>query len=178
MENIRVNAIEEPIRNSVVYEFKGVFTHARLKEIGHLITEELFTELHSKVVKKIFACSNELVQNVGFYSIERNGFIGVGKIRIISEPTFVIVETTNRVRKEAGENLVNRINSLNNMDSEELKKEYKKTISDGGNSVSKGAGIGFIEIIKRTKNKIKATFDDTSEGEGMLIISARINKED
>ena len=60
--------------------------------------------------------------------------------------------------------LVQRIDLLNAMDELELKQAYKKTLREGSFSDKGGAGLGLIEIARKSTEKLRYDFDDTGEG--------------
>lgn len=165
----------------ILYEYEGPFTHEVLKNIGVLITEELFDGLSPKVIKKIFASSNELVQNIGFYSAERTGYgddsIGIGGVKILEDNDTVEIQTANKVPTARGQELAGKISHLNGLEVEQLKSIYKEKIKGESDGDSKGAGIGFIEIIKRTKNPVQVELVKIDESFSTILIKSIINKE-
>lgn len=165
----------------ILYEYEGPFTHEVLKNIGALINEKLFNNLSPRVIKRIFASSNELVQNIGFYSAERTGSgddsIGVGSVKIMEENDTVVIQTANRVVTGRGSELAGKIRMLNELEEEQLKSLYKEKIKGETDENSKGAGLGFIEIIKRTKNPVQVELEKIDADFSTILIKSIINKE-
>jgi hypothetical protein len=60
--------------------------------------------------------------------------------------------------------LMERIDELNGMDAMELKKAYKQTLREGSFSDKGGAGLGLIEIARKSSDKLDYSFDDMGNG--------------
>jgi hypothetical protein len=66
---------------------------------------------------------------------------------------------------ESAELVKNRIEHLNSLDKQELRKYYKEQMkSENTNAESKGAGIGLTEIAKRASKPIEYDFTPYDEG--------------
>ena len=70
----------------------------------------------------------------------------------------------NLIRNEHLDNLKEKLDRVNSMDQEELKQQYKGILAEAAMSEKGGAGLGLIEIARRSGNKIRYSFkpvDDT-----------------
>ncbi len=149
------------------YEYEGVFSHQYLLDINEKFEKDLISFVEHKVFKLFFFCVNEMIQNVGFYSAEKRLMedskeFGYGSIKVIlTENTFEIL-TTNLISEEQQDKITEKINKLNSLNADELKGLYKEKLRSDQEFDSKGGGIGFIEIIRKTKNPIAINFEKTN----------------
>jgi hypothetical protein len=72
------------------------------------------------------------------------------------------------------ERLHKKLNEINDLDGFGLKEMYKKIITDGQFTEKGGAGLGFIEMVKTTGNKIGFVFDEVSNDVSYFHITLKI----
>lgn len=90
---------------------------------------------------------NELSNKDSFFHIKNNRNL------------FSIV-SGNSVQNEIIPSLKEQLEQLNQLSSEELKAMYRKTLAEGNFSEKGGAGLGLIEMARKTKNKLNFTFSE------------------
>ena len=73
--------------------------------------------------------------------------------------------------------LENKINLVNKLDSEGLKKLYKSTITNGRFTHKGGAGLGFIEMAKISTEKIRYLFKRISDEYSIYELCITINED-
>ena len=89
------------------------------------------------------------------------------------------IQTGNVMKNESIELIKNRINYLNTLDKNELRKFYKEqTRLYNNNPESKGAGLGFIEIARRISSKIEYSFTPYDEGHSFFSFYVTIGGEE
>ena len=122
-------------------------------------------EISFKAYKKMISVMIEALENITKYSdqlncklTEKDEFCPTCYIN--SNTKAIELITSNPVKKSDVEPLRTKIDSVNNQNSEELKKLYKSTITNGKFSAQGGAGLGFIEMAKTTGNKLEYTFKE------------------
>ena len=161
--------------------FEGPCSHKVLLDVGEKIKIHLSNIVSEKTIKKVFASSNELVQNIGFYSKDKSFIdgndIGIGKIRIAYDEDNIFVSAENTIDPEKGQELFDRIQRLNTLEYEELKSIYKEQLRNERAYDSKGAGLGFLEIIKITKNKILVNCEAIDRENTKITITSVIRRE-
>ena len=69
----------------------------------------------------------------------------------------------NLVKKEHQAIIQQKIDQMNSLDPTELKKLYRKIISNGQFTKEGGAGLGFIEIAKTSNSRIQYAFEKVNE---------------
>jgi len=125
-------------------------------------------DIQFSVYKKVITVMIESLENVCKYTDEYEDFVKKEKQYL---PTFEILKnsevirllTTNPVKNEDVENLICRIEMVNNKDRSELKDLYIKTITNGKFSPKGGAGLGFIEMAKTSGKNLEYTFEKLND---------------
>ena len=115
------------------------------------------------IYKKILLVMIESLENILKYN---ENFDGSSYIRTNFSPEFKIekddekyfLTSVNVIFNNDVPILKKKINHVNNLDSEGLKKLYKSTITDGRFTHKGGAGLGFIEMAKISTEKIQYNF--------------------
>jgi hypothetical protein len=143
----------EHIENGVfVYENNSIFSKP---ELPYNEIEESLSDFDIKDKKKLNYVAVELVQNVLKHhdeTCEKN-----------IEPVFVIHQqenqimmfTGNIVSKDNFEKIKYHIDKINSLDEEQLHDFYKHVLNDVGYTEKGGAGLGLIDISRKTKTKLK-----------------------
>ena len=62
------------------------------------------------------------------------------------------------------------------MDEEALKETYKKMIKESVLSEKAGAGLGFIDIIKKTGNKVEFHFEPIDDKVSFFIFKTKVDR--
>ncbi len=120
----------------------------------------------SPVQRKVFNVMVETMQNISRHADLvtqdpeeiRRGIIIISH----SEEAYSIV-TGNLIRSEKVGRVKGKLDSINAMTREELTAAYKKQIQEGTISESGGAGLGFIDVAKKSGNKIDYRFLELSD---------------
>ncbi len=110
------------------------------------------------VQRKVFNVMVETMQNISRHADiitddpaeVRRGVIIISH----SEEAYSIV-TGNLVRNEKVSKLKSKLDTINSMDRQQLAAAYKKQIMEGSISESGGAGLGFIDVAKKSGQKIE-----------------------
>ena len=126
--------------------------------------------------KKVFHVLVEALQNLYRHSDEftdndlRNGLFIIGK----KDDRYNII-TSNKVAKIHKPNLENALNQVNSATKSELKEMYTKQISEGKISNRGGAGLGLIDIARKTGEKLKFQFLDLNDDYYFFILEVEVN---
>ena len=77
--------------------------------------------------------------------------------------------------REHKENLESALNTVNNASQEELKEMYKKQIKEGKISEKGGAGLGLIDIARKTEEPLEYQFLQLDQDTFFFILKVEIN---
>ena len=171
------NIYDEMIENGFSLVYLGEFSH----EITNMFTSmaESDMEKHSEersVQRKVYHVMVETLQNMNKHSDEMkdskigNGLFIIGK----KHDTYYII-TSNMVAKKHKEPLENSLITVNNATQNELKEMYKKQIKEGKLSDKGGAGLGLIDIARKTGETLNYQFLQLDDENFFFILKVEIN---
>jgi hypothetical protein len=142
----------ETKNNKLLFNFKGAFSEDIVIELGSIIRFSIGSE---KNVKKVFSVFIELVQNIIKYSLEQenyfNDYVGVGIIELKEKDDFYILNSGNLISIDNIEKIKFFCDKINDMNRDQLKKFYQEKIRKPLEKESKGAGLGLIEIARKSE---------------------------
>jgi hypothetical protein len=138
--------------------FNGPFSHSIIEEIGKAVRNHLAAEnIAPAAVLDVFAVYIELAQNVRNYLALREITLAEATSSIITiakREAGYAVSSGNIVLKGDGEALCRRISEVNAMTPEERKRQYRELLRRDVEPGALGAGLGFLEIAKRSSQKM------------------------
>lgn len=84
----------------------------------------------------------------------------------------------NTVTNEIIPGLKTQLELLNQLTSEELKEKYRAILADGEYSEKGGAGLGLIEIARRSKNKLSFSFEELDDSHSYFYFGLNLSLND
>ena len=170
----------------IIFCYSGYMTEDVLFSIGKAIKDKLLIdETDKSVIRQVFSMFVEQVQNVIRYSGElesketddellelRYGILSVGRSERVEKRGRLFVSVGNMVKKVDVQPLSDSLNHIKSLDAEGLKMLYKKTLKGETPEGSKGAGVGFIDIARKSKNDFEFDFIDVSDEMSFFSITS------
>lgn len=129
--------------------------------------------------RKIFNIMVEMLQNVSKNKIEADeGLAEIPSAFIlgVSRDDYVLI-TSNIIAKEKIGPLKERIDQVNSLDKEGLKLLYKEERLNSAFSDKSGAGIGIIDIARKSENRIEYSFEELNTLYSVFSILIRVTKD-
>ncbi|HOM90289.1 MAG TPA: SiaB family protein kinase, partial [Bacteroidia bacterium] len=83
--------------------------------------------------------------------------------------------TGNYIKKEESEDLKSKLEKINSMNTEELRAYYLETLSTTELSQKGGAGLGMIDIARKSGHKIVYSFDGVTDTVNFFTLEVTIN---
>lgn len=168
------------INNKFVLSYKGEINYDNIGVmLGTLKTKMEEGGFKLGTYKKVLAVMVECLENIYKYldGVHMDPFL-IQK----NEPYFnlefindyFILKAGNPLFNKDIERLETKLKMINDLDEERLKNLYKKIITDGKFTDKGGAGLGFIEMVKTTKNKIDFTFENVNPEMSYFHITLKI----
>lgn len=158
------------------YAYNGDFTNDLTERILALAETNMDVESESlKIKKKVYFIIVESLQNItrhqgsskdarlmdGFFSIHK--FLGG-----------YLVGSGNAIENNHIRSLSEKLDKVNSMSADELKEYQKEVLSAGGFSEKGGAGLGLIEMVRKSGNKLQYDFDKIDEKNSYFYFQSKI----
>ena len=167
----------------VIFCYCGYVTESILNCMGEVLKERMKLEnADTKTIRSVFGNYVEQMQNIIRYSAEwmpaetpdedssiRFGLIAIG----VSDSVFYVT-CGNKVLKRDVERLRGRLVKLREMESDGLKALYKETLRGPTEATSKGAGVGLIEIARRSTRAIEFDFIDIDADHAFFCLKSYV----
>jgi phosphate uptake regulator len=160
--------------------FEGQITHQVMKALTGLVEEQLDDVEDDNVLRRVYHVMVESLQNINRHAeaFEYKGhpYPGMGLVLVAKNSERFQVTTGNIVEKGHVEELAMFLGKLNNMDSDSLDDLYKKQMREGIMSPQGGAGLGFIDIRRKTGNPLDYSFVDIDDETSFFIFTSTITR--
>ncbi|UZR95693.1 SiaB family protein kinase [Chondrinema litorale] len=170
---------EDLERNAISLAFHGSFSQ---DTIG-LINISLQQNDNAKTLtKRIFSLVVEMGQNIHHYSAKKiysNKYereIGVGVLAISETESYYVITSGNFIDQKDGVEIGERFEEINDMNEDELKNLYKERRKMPQRPDKPGANLGFIDIRRKSGNRIDYEIREINHNNSFFILSAKINK--
>lgn len=171
------------VHSGVMFAYSGYMTEQVRLAVGETLRQKLSMEdANTKTIRSVFAVFVEQMQNVIRYSaekvpeeqIEDTSELSFGVLTIGKEGGDYVLLSGNLIRREDVERVSAKLNEIQGMDHDQLKRHYKLKLKEGPDEFSRGAGIGFIEIARRASRPIEFDFTDVDERHSFFALKANI----
>jgi hypothetical protein len=131
--------------------YAGPLSEEVLTSLSGVVKEQLTeTDSTSPITNKVFSIFVEQAQNIIRYSGDRMDKSGVGSVSISASDDGFLIEAVNEIDLKSKLRLTEVLTQLKEMDASELKAAYKRRLKSGPPEGSVGAGLGFIEVARRS----------------------------
>ncbi len=154
---------EELKHEGVMFCFSGPTSQSVVEGVGKALKRKMeLEETKMSTIQRVFSIFVEQMQNIVNYSQERtppesddgselrHGVVVVGR----HEGRFYVI-CGNKVKASQSEKMTAHLRRLQTMDKQELKEHYKMMRRQEPALDSKGAGLGFIEMFRRSSEPLE-----------------------
>ena len=149
--------------------YKGEISHQVTKAFTSLTETNMMVEEESNSVqKKVF--------HADYMDNEEGHEEGSGVFLVCKDEENYVITTGNILQKHKESIIANVLDKINSLDKEGLKALYKQQIKEGRLSDKGGAGLGFIDIAKKTGNPLAYKFVPINDDYSFFIISSTISR--
>lgn len=177
-----VSKFHQTIRNqNIMLVYEGEITQTITKAFSSMTEQNFDDQVDSSTTqKRVYHVMVECLQNVAKHADEEETgepeIPGRGIFMISDNETQYTVTTGNIVANDKIEIIKSMLDKFNSLSPEEIKAEYKRMIKESRLSEKAGAGLGFIDIVKKTGNKIEYHFDKINDKTSFFIQKSVINR--
>lgn len=180
MQNFDLLSLRQDfIQKQILLCFNGPISSGLIQELGEALKNYLAAEhVAPSTSMDVFSVYIELTQNIRHYARAQ------GYNESLSAATVVVgrdqeqayqVLAGNIIEPEDGEKMCQRIRELAVMDKTELKTLYKKQLrAPRGSESSTGAGLGLIDVCRKSSKPIACHLVPAESGKAFLSILATL----
>ncbi len=167
----------------LILVYEGDFTQETTKSILSMAERNLDSSGEDSGIKrKVFNVMVEALQNIVKHSSEQGlqagSLISKSAIFMISkEDSRYCVLTGNPIAKANVAKLTGNLNELNSKDKEGLKEMYKEIIKNTQISEKGGAGLGFVDMARKSGEKLEFTFANMDPEYDFFCLKVKISRE-
>jgi hypothetical protein len=165
---------------NIVLAYKGNISEELFNSLLQIAENKLGKiELKYKTRKKVFNILVEILQNV-FHHIdgeeeeENQDLLSIVFLLSKYETDYKII-TGNHILQSKVDELKSKIDFINAMNEQELRSVYRQTLYKGDISEKGGAGLGIIDIARRSGEKINYSFKKVDEFYSFFSLEVKIS---
>jgi hypothetical protein len=165
--------------DKIVFSYMGKPTHEMTDLILEMSESKLkIIESSSTIVKRIVNVLIEILQNIfnhgeDFSVVDHQSF----KYSLFKRGDDYFIVTENFIKTMEVENLVSKLDQYLSMTDEDITMIYRKTLDNGGFSNKGGAGLGLINIIRKSNGNLDYNFSKVDHENSLFRMSVQIKVE-
>ncbi|MCX7861462.1 MAG: SiaB family protein kinase [Bacteroidales bacterium] len=146
---------------SIILNYLGEVNHEIIKALLFTLEQHFKrTNLPRFIQKKTFNVMVECIQNIEKHTIKlyNDSYYRKSSILVANLNDDIHVISSNVINKQQQQYLIQKENQLKGKSKEELRQLYKQQLIDGTINEKGGAGLGFIDMARRTNNQLFFNF--------------------
>ena len=160
--------------------FEGHVTHQVMKTLTSLVEEQLEGVEDELVMRGVYHVMMESLQNINrhaeSYEYRGHPYPGKGVILVAKNRERFLVTTGNIIETAHVDELAMFLGKLNNMDQDALEDIYNNQIRDHNDSPKASAGLGFIDIRRKTCTPLDYSFITIDEETSFFIFTSTVGR--
>ena len=171
------------LEKEIIIAYDGDLTHQVMKAFAYLVEQKLVSEREKEAVtRKLFHIMVECLQNInrhaeGFYPKDCvENYPGRGALLVSQSDVLYRVITANLVRTSHAAVLKTFLDEINSLSRHELIEYYKKQLMNGDLSSKGGAGLGFIDIRRKSSRKMDYHFVEFNETYSFFLFNVTLSR--
>lgn len=167
------------------YVYRGYFNHTITKKILILADKSVAKatgESQATLQKRIYYIMVEGLQNITHHQDEiandRNFDKYPGMFAIQKSSDKYFVTTGNIIANDKVDDLKSRLNIINSLDKDALKKYHREILTSGSISDKGGAGLGLIEMSRKSGSKLNYMFEKIDNEFSYFYLQTQLPSDD
>lgn len=170
IERFRANNAE------IVMSYNGELNDEKINEFSFAVEAKMSEAGEKKgLVKRIFSILIEALQNMHLHGEREPGGKQCSYVIVAKGPEAYFITFANLIFDANRERVKERIEYINSLNREQLKEYYMQVLTDGEMSQKGGAGLGFITIGMKSKNKMSYQFHPAMDGLSLFALDSFAN---
>lgn len=179
--DIAKNFLEGMREFDICFAYEGYITQkitlafSALTESSISKTEEAGL-IQRRVTFVVIECLQNIIKHAEDSGSTNTDYASRGLFMVSKSQSEYAITTGNLIEKSKSASLKSKIDAINKLTKEELNEMYMKQISEGELSEVGGAGLGFIDIRRRTGRKLDCYFMDIDEKTSFFILTTFVSR--
>lgn len=160
----------------IILAYEGEFTQEITKSVLAM-TERNLDSMgeESSIKKKVFKVMVECLQNIVKHADETERDYSEAVFMVGKQDENYTIISGNFIEQSDVVSLTQKLEQINGLDADGLKTLYKEVIRGGALSDKGGAGLGFIDMARKSGNNLEYEFIDKGEY-SFFCLKTRINR--
>lgn len=165
------------VDRNLILIYEGEFTQEITKSVLAMAERNMdYLGEESSIKKKVFNVMVECLQNICKHSDtvkekEKSAIFMIGK-----ENEFYTITSGNYIVNQDVQGLKSKLEKINSLDKEGLKSFYKELITNGELSDKGGAGLGFVDIARKSGEKLGFEFNQVNDEYSFFSFKTQIGR--
>lgn len=168
---------------NVILSFKGIVTAELLTSVLDIMESKMESMNEPpRIKKKVFNVLVECLQNLYHHlneisenSTDENIDQKSALLLIVRGKDNFLIRTGNYIKNSKVDELKQRLENINSMDKEELKLYYQNSLNSSMVSDKGTAGLGMIDIARKSGNKLDFAFLKINEETSFFCLNVKID---
>jgi hypothetical protein len=169
-------------QEKVILSFNGVVTSDFLTAVLDIMENKMNDLDESpKTKKKVYYVLVECLQNLYHHIEDEGGQKSDSKVSkaalvmVVKDEDGFLIQTGNYIDKKNVDELDQRLKKINSLDKDDLRDYYREVLGNGTVSDKGTAGLGMIDIARKSGNKLEYQFLDIDEEFSFFSLNVKIN---
>lgn len=171
------------LAREIIIAYDGDVTHQIMKAFTNLVEDKLENEQENEsVTRRLYHILVECLQNINRHAEgmdphdSDDDFPGRGALLVSKSDDYFRVITANLINNSQVDGLKGFLESINDLSEDALNELYKEKLMTGKLSPKGGAGIGFIDIRRKTANKMEFRFIENDADTSFFLFNVKISR--
>ena len=165
------------MKKKIVVSHFGEFSQDLVNSISNGVEETMIDAGDKKgTVKRMFSILVEGLQNIRLHGEKDNDGNQASFLIIAQDEDDYLVTLANLVFNSNRGAIMDRLEEINSYDEKQVKSLYMEVLTNGIISNKGGAGLGFITMAMKSKNKLNFSVEEIDESLSCFSIEIKINR--
>lgn len=164
-------------QKKIIISHFGEFSQELVNSISNNV-EEMMIEVGDKkgTIKRIFSILVEGLQNIRIHGEKDDDGNQASFLIIAQDEEEYLITIGNLVLTKNMGSIESRIIEINNLEEAELKSHYMEVLTNGIISNKGGAGLGFITMAMKSKNKLNYNFEEVNDDLACFTVEVKVDR--
>lgn len=169
---------KEMYDKKLILSYQGEFTQEITKGVLSMTEKNLDSKgEESAIRRKVFNVMVECLQNIVKHSYKGDNIYDRAVFLIGEQDSTYEIATGNFIESKEIDSLKEKLDQVNDLDKDGLKALYKDLIKGtDGLSEKGGAGLGLVDIARKSGNKIEYSFNQFDESHSFFSLKTKISR--